>query len=107
MLLQKRYHLSLILAGLLNLLTKWTKEPGQRSLRAFRVSSCRVWAPPGISYFTDKLNKKFVQYAGKRGVRSVPNSRNRISKMHFHTQLPTLFFKVKVRILIMNRSTQS
>ena len=33
MLLQKRYHLGLRLAGLLNLLTKWTKEPGQRSLR--------------------------------------------------------------------------
>ena len=32
MLLQKRYHLRLILAGLLNLLTKWTKEPGHRSL---------------------------------------------------------------------------
>ena len=103
MLLQKRYHFGLILAGLSNLLTKWTKEPGHRSLGPLESAAIEYGHFLGsLTSLTNLIKSSFsMREKEEYGLYLTAEIESR--KCIFIHNYPA-FFKVKVGTLIINRS---
>ena len=103
MLLQKRYHFGLILAGLSNLLTKWTKEPGHRSLGPLESAAIEYGHFLGSLTSLTNLIKSLFSMREKEEYGLYLTAEIEARKCIFIHNYPA-FFKVKVGTFIINRS---